>query len=242
MRVLVTFLLCGAAFAQASPQRKPTFSISVEPTAIAIRGDSVRIVLDVRNRPTSERDLFVFTVDAPSPAVTVEQLGPPHFWDVDMAKEYGISVATWGFIEPQITPGHASPPIAFSAVGLPGIVRYWAEPWVAPDTVDDGDVHVAAASPGPWNAAADSGVTLGIVPFPANRSRDALLERMKGLMEDACDRHWIDNGGVCTSLRVKLEHDDVGALLNELDAQRGMHVNALAYFLLVGNARALPLR
>jgi hypothetical protein len=93
---------------------------------------------------------------------------------------------------------------------------------------------------GPGAFSNDSGVTLGVVPFPADRSRAALLARLDGLVADACARGWIDNQGVCTSLQVKIQHDQTGALLNELDAQRGQHVNDLAYFLLVGNVRALP--
>jgi hypothetical protein len=64
--------------------------------------------------------------------------------------------------------------------------------------------------------------------------------RLSGLLTDVCARGWVDNQGICNSLRVKIQHDETRALLNELEAQRGKHVNDLAYFLLAGNVWALP--
>jgi hypothetical protein len=240
MRILLALTLLGAAIGARTLPSTSSFSVIARPTSVEVHGDTVRVILDVRNAATSNRDLFVFTVDAPTPALNVEQLGSPAVWDVDVAKEFGRSVASWGFISPHVAPGRAAPALAFSALGLPGVVRYWAEPWIPADTIESADVPVASAVPGPGNSAADSGVTIGIVPFPADRSRAALLARLGTLLQDACTRGWIDNQGVCTSLEVKIRHGDARALLNELEAQRGKHLNELAYFLLVGNVRALP--
>jgi hypothetical protein len=223
-----------------------TLSIRVVPASLEVHGDTVRIAYRVTNTPTSTSRLFQFTVDAPAPALRVE--APPRTarWHVVTATDYGRSVANWGFLNALLGPGETSPFLAFSARGLPGIVEYWGEPWVAPDTVDVGDdappsnSGEPAGPGGPGNFATDSGVTVGVVPFPADRSRAALLTRLGGLLHDACARGWVDNAGVCTSLRVKIEHGDTDALLNELEAQRGKHLNALAYFLLAGNVHALP--
>ncbi len=240
MRSLIALLVLGAVLA-ADAQRSTPLSIAVEPTAIDVRGDTVRVAYTVRNQASSTADLFLFTVDAPTPASHVERPARNSGWHINTTKSFGRSVAGWSFIDPLLGPGKASPSLAFSARGLPGLVKYWGEPFVPPDTVETADVTVAEDAPaGPGNSAADSGVTVGIVPFPADRSRAALLARLQGLQQDACARGWIDNAGVCTSLQVKIEHGDTGALLNELDAQRGKHVNDLAYFLLTGNVRALP--
>jgi hypothetical protein len=224
-----------------TPAHDSTLSIRVEPASLEVHGDTVRIAYRVTNATASTSKLFEFTVDAPAPALRVEAPPRTRQWFIVTAKDYGRSVANWGFIDPLLGPGKASPSLAFSARGLPGLVKYWGGPFIPPDTVETADVTVAEDAPaGPGNFAADSGVTIGIVPFPADRSRAALLARLRGLEQDACARGWIDNAGVCTSLQVKIEHGDTGALLNELEAQRGKHVNDLAYFLLSGNVRALP--
>lgn len=210
----------------------------MQPTAVDIQGDTVRVTLNVRNLATSDADLWMFTVDAPVPVLTVEQLGPGDKRDVDMGKEYGISVATWAFLGDHVAPGGAAPPVAFSAAGLPGIVSYWAEQWVPPDTVESADEppdsSQAPVKPGPWNSASDSGRTVGIVPFPVDRSRGALLTRMRTLLRESCVRGWVDEASVCSSLDLKLEQDDTSGLLAELEAQRAKHVKELAYFLLGG--------
>jgi hypothetical protein len=240
MRPLLALLVLGTVLA-ADSQRSTSFSIRVAPTAVEVSGDTVRVVYSVSNGVSSSADLFLFTVDAPAPALRVERPARSSGWHINTTKVFGRSVAGWSFIDPALAPGETSPPLAFTARGLPGLVRYWGEPFVPPDTVETADVTVADDAPaGPGNLAADSGLTVGIVPFPADRSRAALLTRLGGLLHDACTRGWVDNAGVCTSLRVKIEHGDTDALLNELEAQRGKHLNALAYFLLAGNVHALP--
>ena len=182
----------------------------------------------------------MFTVDAPSRALRVEIPANASKRDYDTGTEFGRSVASWGFMR-SLMPGTTSPALSFSAVGLPGVVKYWATPLVAPDTVETPDVPAKAGGPiGPGNTATDSGYTVGVVPFPADRSRAALLVRLGRLTRSACDRGWIDNAGVCNSLLVKIREENSGALMQELVAQRDKHVNATAYFLLMGNVQALP--
>lgn len=236
----------GHADSTAKTASNPTLTISVQPTAVDVNGDTVRVTLSVRNLPTSSAELWMFTVDAPVPVLTVEQLGSGDKRDVDMRKEYGISVATWAFLGDHVAPGGATPPVAFSATGLPGIVSYWAERWVPPDTVETADEppdsSQAPVKPGPWSSASDSGRTVGIVPFPADRSRAALVTRMRTLLREACAHGWVEDANVCSSLDQKLEQDDISGLLGELGANRARHVNELAYFLLVGNVSALPVK
>jgi hypothetical protein len=226
---------------ETEPRQDRTLSIQVLPSSLEVHRDTVRIAYTVTNALTSTSELFDFTVDAPAPALKVEKPRQAPEWDINTAREYGRSVARWGFIEPMLLPGKTSPPLAFSALGLPGIVKYWGDPWIPPDTVDDGDVPVQTPTTpaGPGAFADDSGVTVGVVPFPKDRSRAALLRRLSGLVTDACARGWVDDRGVCNSLRVKIQHDETRALLSELEAQRGKHVNDVAYFLIAGNVWAL---
>ena len=110
-----------------------------------------------------------------------------------------------------------------------------------PDDEEPADAPISDDDPGgPGASASDSGTTVGIVPYPADRSRAALLGRLGRLITQTCTRGWVDNAGICNSLQAKVRSGATAALLNELDAQRGKHVNDTAYFLLAGNVRALP--
>jgi hypothetical protein len=234
------FLLSLSAGALALAHTSAKLSIRVEPASLETRGDTVRVSYRVTNATTSTSELFMFTVDAPSPALRVEKPSTAPKGNFDVGTNFGRSVASWGFLK-SLVPGATSPPLAFSAVGLPGIVKYWATPFVAPGVDETPDVPVPPGMPvGPGNTAADSGATVGIVPFPADRSRAALLVRLARLTTQACALGWIDNAGVCNSLLVKIRDGNDRAVVNELQPRRDKHVNASAYFLLMGNVHALP--
>jgi hypothetical protein len=242
MRILLSLGIAAAAALAAAnrlPAQATRLSIRAVPAQVTVRGDTTRVAYAVTNTPVSTSDLFAFTVDAPVPTVRVERPAPGAQWHVTR-RLAGHSVASWTFIETQLPAGQTSPPLAYSAVGLPGVVKYWARVYVPPDTVEPADLPDAPRPTGPGAFANDSGTTIGVVPFPADRSRAALVSRLGDLVTDACARGWIDNEGVCNSLQVKVREGQFRALLSELRAQRGQHVNDLAYFLLVGNVRALP--
>jgi hypothetical protein len=243
MRILLSLGLAGTTVLAGAPDTgrhaATALSIRANPVLVTVQGDTTRIAYAVTNTVTSTAELFAFTVDAPVRVLRVEKPAPLLQWHVTR-RLAGRSVASWSFIETQLGVGQTSPPLAYAAVGLPGLVTYWARVYVPPDTVEPPDVADAPRATGPGAFANDSGTTVGVVPFPIDRSRGALLARLGALLSDVCARGWIDNAGVCTSLRTKIEHEQTGALVNELDAQRGKHVNDLAYFLLVGNVQALP--
>lgn len=214
-------------------------SIHVAPAALEVHGDTIRVAYAVRNAPASTAELFTFTVDAVAPAIIVERPSRTAQWHVARLMA-GRSVASWSFIETELAPGRTSPPLAYTAIGLPGFVRYWGIVYAPPDAVESADTADPPAPTGPGAIASDSGTTVGVVPFPADRSRAALLARLARLTAEACTLGWIDNAGVCNSLQVKIRSGNDRALAHELEAQRAKHVNASAYFLLLGNIQALP--
>lgn len=240
MRLLV-HVLTGAALClpHGTP---PQLSLRVAPLTLAVPGDTVRISYAVTNQPSSIGSLFIFIVDAPAAPLRVEEPAPSTQWYVrDRFVER--PVASWSFIEQQLAPGATSPSLTYSAVGLPGLVKYWGVPYVPPDSVGMADDAAAApdstTSAGPGRISSDSGFTVGIVPFPADRSPGALSQRLAGLIDEACLRGLVDNQGVCNSLNAKVRAGQYRALINELDAQRGKHVSEPGYFLLWGNAQIL---
>jgi hypothetical protein len=191
MRALSTLAVLGSLFL--APTRSPVqLSVAVEPISLDVRGDTARVGYSVTNASSSTMKLFMFTVDAPAPAIRVE--APPKSANsyINTGTSFGRSVASWGFLK-RLAPGMTSPPLAFSAIGLPGIVKYWATPFVAPGREETPDVRIVSGAPiGPGNTAADSGLTVGVVPFPTDRSDAVLNARLRTLLARACgDLGWI---------------------------------------------------
>jgi hypothetical protein len=162
-----------------------------------------------------------------------------------------------------IQPGHAAS-YGIVTKAFPGIAtgRFLgeAEPLLWPS--EEGTVPKAA------HALADSlqgfetgGVNLPLVaPIRPPDAMDApgkVIAALRGDLDRACELNWITNSGICTSLRVKLDHTagslehgqgaaargQLGSFLAELDAQHGpqpgKHVNDGAYWLLKTNAERL---
>ena len=215
------------------------FRVDVRPTIVAIRGDTVRVSYVVRNRPESVDTLFGFTVDAPG-ILSVDRPGPRTSWMVSTRWRLR-HVASGGTLGQHPLPGQVMPPLTYKAIGLPDIVQYWADrytDYVPPDTLGD-------LEPGPSDdsVAIDgvTGFTVGVGSLPADHGPEALAKRLVGLVERACQLRWIDERGVCNSLQVKVRprRESLSALHQELDAQRGKHVNETAYVLLVANIDAL---
>jgi hypothetical protein len=100
-------------------------------------------------------------------------------------------------------------------------------------TVPINDTTVTMLGPTGW--------TVDVSPMPQDLSAPALVARLNGLITRACGRGWIDDPGVCNSLTVKTAPytGPLNALIDELNAQRGQHVNEAAYILLLDNAQFL---
>jgi hypothetical protein len=234
--------LLAAAPAAAQQGAAPGLDLDVRPTLQALPGGLLRATYVVANLSSSADSLWSFTVDAPAPAVSIAAPDADR-WETG-TMDHGATVASWGILEGMVGPGQRSPGLSYVALGVPGIVQYRAVRWFP---VPDGDESepdpadsTAAPAPDPLAANTVSGSTVGIVPPPAGGA-DALAGRLGQLVAQACELGWIDNPGVCNSLRVKAVADAGGlnAMLHELDAQRGKHVSEAAYSLLAVNARYL---
>jgi len=201
----------------------------------------------VKNFAESTEQLFVFSVDAPSPVLSIPRPQPVRAWITDtFYREH--SVASWTVLGQQMAPGDSSPALVFEAVGLPAIVSHRVLGYTPPPPLTDMGPVVAPSDPLYENSVL--GKTVGIEPFPTDVSPTNLVRRLQVLTDETCgELGWIDNRGVCNSLRVKLENAErslqrgrtnaargpLEALLNELEAQRGQHVNDSAYWLLRTN-------
>jgi hypothetical protein len=222
MRALLSFGLVGSVMLTGEGLDPRTLSVSANP-AVTMAGDTTRIAYAVTNSSTSTQELFAFTVDAPAPAFRVERPAATLQWHVT-SRMAGRSVASWTFIEHQLAPGSTSPHLAYAAVGLPGIVRYWARIYVAPDTVEPADVPLPRARAADGPVADDSGSTVGVVPFPEDRSAGALLARLTRLITQTCTRAWVDDPTVCTELHAKIRRARTAFDSGQVDiTQRELH-------------------
>ncbi len=239
-RVLVAFASLCAAPAAVAVQGRPgtNLTVTVRVNRIERHGDTALVEYSVRNAPGSQEELWTFTVEAPAAPVSIGLPSPPKLWKT--RSRYGdLSVAHWAAIGPNIRPGSETPPLSFRAIGLPGIVPYYAEgfwlppnsgPWVDLDTIPRVSERENLAS------TAVRGLTVGIEPPPPDRSPGALNERLRTFLSRTCALGWISNAGLCHRLQEKLDHAaqalerrngseearrQLGAFLEELEDQHG---------------------
>lgn len=206
----------------------PGFDVSVVPRLMALTPDSVTLSYVVTVVPTTSDSLTSFMVDAPGILHVQAPPGVPGWWT--SMSWHARPTAGWGADSAFVAPGLSTPPLTYSARGAVDIVRYWAEVDAPLDTVDT----VLASDSIPAPPSADTAVTLrgttgrtvGVGPMPVDLSPEGLAARLANLVTRACELGWVDDQGVCNSLSVKVRPDSgsLGALLNELDAQRGLRM------------------
>jgi hypothetical protein len=248
--------LTSAAFAQGAPGTN--LAVEVGFRRIAMRADTVRVEYLVRNAEESREELFEFTVEAPSKVVRIELPASKENWDTSTVYKT-LSVASWGLLGEQLHAGATTPRLAFEAVGLPGVVTYWAGGWFPVEPLEAEYEPPPPMSPRDAIAVtAVQGRTIGVDPLPADRRPAALLERLGGLLDDTCgDLGWITSASVCRSLKENLQQgsrslgkgDKTGArgrmegFLAELVAQHNvggiLPVKDAAFWLLKVNAEYL---
>jgi hypothetical protein len=235
-------------------QGVPGTNISVVVTlrSVSMQADTARVEYELANVATSSEPLFHFTVDALAPVVWMSLPEPRQDWSTAVAYR-GRSIAEWVVLGDQLAPGSSSPPLAFKAVGLPGIVDFWVRGYVTPAPLTDSDTVPVVSPSDPLHDSSVPGKTVGIEPIPPNSTRGTLIARLVGLRSQACLSNWISDPNVCASLGAKLDQagqalnhgDSTGAgaqlesFLSELGAQHGsgLPVNDNAYWLLRVNVQ-----
>lgn len=234
--------LSSAVLAQGAPGTN--LAVEVGFRRIAMRADTVRIEYLVRNAEESREELFEFTVEAPSKVVRIDLPVPEENWDTSTVYKT-LSVASWGLLGEQLHAGTTTPQLAFEAVGLPGLVTYWAGGWFPVEPLETEYEPPPPMSPREAIAAtAVQGRTIGVDPLPADRRPAALLERLVGLLDDTCgDLGWITSASVCSSLMEKLRRGRMESFLAELAAEHQaggtLPVKDAAFWLLKVNAEYL---
>jgi hypothetical protein len=232
-----------AAAPRVTAQAYAGLQVRVVPTSVTSAGATTSITYAVENAAESEVPLEMLVLDAPvRPSETVL---PPVQPDADYLLDYGygtMKALSLGFLFP-LRPGQRREAFAVRTPGLPAIVPYWVIPDLPVEEIVEETGPVERLPQRDAFTLDDrAGLTVGVAPAPADQSEVGLTERLRGLLGQSCTLGWISPKGVCNSLEVKIRNGNLQAYINELEAQRGKHVNESAYFLLRSNAEYIVAR
>lgn len=196
--ILSTVLLLVTAPAAQSQNPGQHVKVNVTLVSTVVRGDTIGIRYTVQSTTASTEKLVSFFVDAPSRVVKIPPPAPVIEWSTD-SLWVGRPIAQWIILN-LLNPGSTTPQLYFESVGLPGILTYWAGGDFAPAPVDD----AADAQPRPDLLATEmiNGKTVGVDPWPANRSPQSLLSRLRSLTQSSCAPTllWVTSSSLCTKL------------------------------------------
>lgn len=230
-------------------------AVTLSAVSASVRGDTVRLVYQLWNAPTSEQATQHIAIRTFVPEY---KIGGPARWNASPGMVQDSTAALWSALRgrPDVQPGQTLGGFWFEGVGLPDIVPMRVQGRYELPAYDDSRPWLVRRAPSFWaNSAA--GYTVGVVPPPAARDRAALVARLIRLTSRACDLEWITRRGVCESLQAKLDNavrhlgagqlravkEELEAFVNELEAQHGTqpgkHVSDNAYWLLRTNTAYL---
>lgn len=168
-----------------------------------------------------------------------------------------------------INPGQSLSGFVLTSHGLPGVRHFSAEPAYDPDDfisggIDDPPANMTAQQVVDLDnaiqrAIKSQGVTIGPVSPPSTTDAGSLVGWLASLKHQAADLGWIFGpgaDGIVQSLDAKLAAasasiasgdsktaaNQLSAFINEVQAQRGKHVNDDACYLLTANAQYILTR
>lgn len=202
MRPILLFLvavLCSrATAAQTAPGQNVQVKVGI--SSVIRRGDTTGVSATVTNLATSQEQLFPFVVDAPGGVSRIDRPAPTRSWGV--FRDFGDRpTAYWSNLS-HLSPGLTTPALYYESVGLPGIVTYWAGGYFPLSTGEEGEPTPGAPIPDPLTTEMINGKTVGVEPWPADRSAKALIARLKTLTQTSCAAPltWITSSSLCTNL------------------------------------------
>jgi hypothetical protein len=172
--------------------------VIVTPVLTTIRADTAGVTLTVRSGTASTENLSTFLIDAPGHVLRISTPSPAMSWSTDSLWA-GQPKALW-IILALLPPGSTTPQLYFESVGLPGILTYWAGGDFPPPMVDDAN----DGKPAPDLLATEmiNGKTVGVEPWPSDRTAKGLLARLRSLTQSSCGSPllWITSSTLCTKL------------------------------------------
>jgi len=187
-------ILCATALPAQTPGTRITVDVTLQ--SVVVQADTMALTYLVYNRPTSSDSLYTFTVDAPAHIKSIPMPQPQTSYDADSIY-HDQPVADWAFLD-LLPPGRTSIALSYRSVGLPSIVSDWAGGHYAlvPESPSD------TISGDPLKYMSVPGKTVGVTPWPADRSSKALIARLRTLTQTSCAAPltWITSSTLCTKL------------------------------------------
>jgi hypothetical protein len=104
-----------------------------------------------------------------------------------------------------IPAGSSTPELHFDAVGLPGIVTYWAGGvFVFPSREETDN---SSPDPDPLATEMINGKTVGVEPWPSDRTANGLIARLRRLTQRTCAAplNWVNSASLCSQLLSNLD-------------------------------------
>jgi len=178
-------------------------TVAIDIKSVTVVGDTVAVTERVTNSASSRDSLLTYMIDSPSGITAIQRPTTGGIWVAQRAYR-GRPMAYW-IIGSTIVPGGTSPDLYFVSVGVPGIVTYWAQGEHEPAEVRD--VPDSTVTYDPMNDEMVNGSTVGVSPWPVDRSAAGLLSRLRGLTQTSCASplSWVNDSSLCTQLLVTLD-------------------------------------
>lgn len=203
----IAFIVFLAAFATAAYAQTPgtRLTVDVNVTSVFLQGDTTSVTYVLYNRPGSQDSLMMFAVDAPAHVSYISRPNPDSLWSADTLLYGAQPAATWGVLG-LLAPAATTPSITFKSTGLPGILKTWTQGnWPIPTCCDDDPDPPPSENLLEMHSV--TGKTVGIEPWPSNRSSQALLARLRSLTQTSCapPLNWITDSTLCTQLLTDLD-------------------------------------
>ncbi len=246
---LIFLAVLGAKAGSQAPGKGVTVSIEIK--SVTVSGDTVAVTEQVTNSASSRDSLLTYMVDSPSGVTAIQRPTTGGIWVAQRAYR-GRPMAYW-ISGSTIVPGGNTPDLYFTSIGIPGIVTYWAQGEHEPAEVRDAPDSTVTYDP--MNDEMVSGSTVGVSPWPVDRSASGLLTRLRGLTQTGCSSPllWVNNSSLCNQLLAALDQaesyrangqtaeargslDTFMALLSGPNGTFASGVSSSGYWLLVPNA------
>ena len=187
-------ILCAVALQAQTPGTRITVDVTLQ--SVVVQGDTMALTYSLYNRPTSSDSLYTFTVDAPARIKSIPMPQPQTSYDADSIY-HDQPVADWAFLD-LLPPGRTSVALSYRSVGLPSIVNDWVGGHypLLPESPSD------TISGDPLKYRTVPGKTVGVSPWPTDRSAKALIARLRILTQTNCAAPltWITSSTLCTKL------------------------------------------
>lgn len=208
-RVAMTAVLMGlhsSLLLGQNPGQKVNVDIGVD--SVVLRGDTVGVFSKITNGASSQEALSSYYVDEPSGVVAIRRPTSPGTKWYPNNNFRSRPMATWDVLGTQLAPGGTSPQLYFESIGLPGILPYWAGGKFALST--DEDLPDSVLVTDPLSTEMVSGKTVGVDPWPIDRSPAGLLSRLRTLTQSTCAAPlaWITDSNLCGQLLTDVDSAD----------------------------------